>query len=225
MERVIDEFLAVFQNKAVRINDLNIGGETRCVFILESPHTAEVKYGLPVAGASGTSMARNLFGLRNDAAKPLGLLVGGALEGREDGPVPAGVLRRIGIMNVSPVPLQEIFYRRAGFRGYDDAIVLLDKIRRSAGIGRHRSEMMNRIEELLLEDFRIRLGRVAGAFNVFYVVCGNFAGTCFDEINRKGEIPPDKVLYMPHPSYNSWSRKAVYKQLVKLRNVILNTVT
>ena len=50
-----------------------ISSKTKLIFILESPHIAEVKNGVPVAGPSGATMSKKLFG--PDYAKPLGLLL------------------------------------------------------------------------------------------------------------------------------------------------------
>ncbi|MGZ4112033.1 MAG: hypothetical protein ACXVP5_06290 [Tumebacillaceae bacterium] len=44
-----------------RVPDL-IEDESRFLFLLESPHVQELKFGAPVSGTSGISMTKHLFG-------------------------------------------------------------------------------------------------------------------------------------------------------------------
>jgi hypothetical protein len=213
------DYGALCRDRTLRVDDLNIGSGTRVVFILESPHTEEVKQGVPVAGASGKAMTRFLFGGSGGPPRPLGPLVkehlgdGGCADSR------CGRIRGIGVMNVSPVPLQAAFYERTVRNHNRRLTALLESARRSAALFHHRDPELNRIEEHILGDFRSRLAgsiRVCGAL---YVVCGAFAGMYFDAAKRDAGIPPGRILRVPHPAYNSWDRGRTNESLAELKRL------
>ena len=70
-----EEYRRLFNTLATRylVNDY-VTERTKVLFILESPHVQELKYGAPVSGPSGASMSRHLFGERF-AHLPLGIVV------------------------------------------------------------------------------------------------------------------------------------------------------
>ena len=75
------------------VNDL-VYDEVRVVFVLESPHTQEVKNGYPVAGKSGNDMSKVLFGLDEAFGKL----------------IYEQIIKNIAIVNVCNYPLQKSAY-------------------------------------------------------------------------------------------------------------------
>ena len=82
------------------VRDL-LGEDTRkleLLLILESPHTQEIRTKIPLSGSAGVAASKFLFGGK-PPHEPLGLHVARRAKGRE---------LRVGLMNVSPVPLQDL---------------------------------------------------------------------------------------------------------------------
>jgi hypothetical protein len=160
--------------------------DTEVIFVLESPHTQEVKNGYPVAGKSGVDMSLVLF----DVAEPFGKLIN------------EHKLPHLGLCNISNYPLQKSAYDPAD----RDAKVLefFETIRQNPKPRKSIKGGINLVIEKMLTNFK---GRLEKHKDKKIVLCGRFAQNAFDAVFRDDEFRA--VLRVPHPSFNNW-RKARY---------------
>jgi len=100
---------------------------TDVIFVLESPHTQEVKNGYPVAGKSGNDMSKVLFGLDESFGKLI-------YEQK---------IKHIGILNVSNYPLQHSAYK--------------EEFRQNPKQRRYDKSGINPSVIKMMEDFKKRL--------------------------------------------------------------------
>lgn len=177
------------------------------IFILESPHVHELKHQAPVAGSSGKTMASTLLG--ESFNKPLGLLI------KEN--IASGFkskrLNKIGIMNVSNIPLQRKAYENPTLiQRYDTFFNLLEKLRTTNQKTTYTSAEMMELQQVLLMWFNQQLETLVD-WNCTIVPCGRFAQKFYHLSTVRGD--GWKVIYdVPHPSYNSWNQ-AKYKQKIE----------
>lgn len=179
--------------------DKVITPKTKLVFILESPHIAEVKHGVPVAGPSGATMSKKLFG--EEYNKPLGLLL---KKHREDH-VERPSLDKIGLVNVCNIPMQKRPYSQMDVEKGHDLLNRFETIRKNNHKDSFKEEELNAVQELILSKFRERLNELTD-LEATFVPCGRFAQKFF----RLANISSDNwtvIEGVPHPSYNSWSRE------------------
>lgn len=211
------------------INEITDDAEFDYLFILESPHTDEVKDRHPLAGDSGNSVTKFLLKKNNknytdeqkkELKKPFGKIVEDSYVGKDDDKKRANSLlnnKKIAIVNVSNVPLQVI---NANRKDTEEIKEKLEKIRDNAV----RSGTVGSI--CLLELFIKKLKKyiLAETRNLTIVICGEFAKRYFDAIcdggvtiseetegirkEIKGKIDATKgqirTLYVPHPSRGHW---------------------
>jgi len=204
------------------------------LFILESPHTDEVKQGHPLAGDSGKSVTKFLLKKNNknntdkrieaEMKKTFGEIVKDSYVRNDDDKKCANTLlnnKKIAIVNVSNVPLQVIDANRGDTNGIKEE---LKKIRDNA----IKNETKGSI--YLLELFINKLNKyiLPNNKNLSIVVCGDFAKRYFEKFllgDKKITINPNnknqgleantellkkqyqgaiKILYVLHPSYMQW---------------------
>lgn len=170
------------------------------IFILESPHVQELRHGAPVAGPSGATMTRHLFG-EPYARLPLGRIVKKNFEEGLGRPS----LDRVGILNVCPVPMQRTAYPNARAAEENREVFdALEGLRQANAKTEYGDAAWREAQEWILEDFRRRLrGLVDRPCAV--VPCGRFAQKFF----RLADVRSPHwtvVEGIPHPSYNSWDR-------------------
>jgi len=158
--------------------------DTKVIFVLESPHTQEVKNGYPVAGKSGVDMSLVLFGLN----EPFGKLV---YENRVNG---------VGLLNISNLPLQKSAYQNP----HAKVLEFFEIIRQNPKPRKHAKGGINLVIEKMLANFKNRLEKHK---DKKVVLCGRFAQNAFDAVFRDDEFRA--VLRVPHPSFNNW-RKVKY---------------
>lgn len=170
------------------------------IFILESPHLQELKYGVPVAGPSGATMSKHLFGEKY-AKFPLGLLVKKNADEAKNRPR----LNRIGLMNVSNIPLQSAAYGHPEVRKtYAPWFDALARIRSSNHQDEYKDALLNAIQAVMVESLREKLFKLADK-DLAIIPCGRFAQKFFRLANVTK--PNWHVIRdVPHPSYNSWDR-------------------
>ncbi|WP_270181956.1 uracil-DNA glycosylase family protein [Alkalihalobacillus sp. CinArs1] len=173
--------------------------KSRLIFILESPHVAEVKNGVPVAGASGATMAKKLFG--QEYNKPLGLL----LKKHEEDDVDRPSLDTIGLLNVCNIPMQKRPYHQNDIESAADLLERLETIRKYNHKDTFKEEELNIVQSFILHKFRERLAALLDK-EVTLVPCGRFAQKFFRLANVSSENWT-VIEDVPHPSYNSWSRE------------------
>lgn len=181
------------------------------IFMLESPHIQELKYDIPVAGSSGATMSRNLFGEQYN--KPLGLLV---KKNKELG-FERKILNKIGLFNVSEIPLQRKAYKNEALaERYSTFFDDLEKIRSTNQKLSYQSEELNELQEVLLNRFRERLAKLLDR-KLTIVPCGRFAQKFFQLADLQG--PEWHVINgVPHPSYNSWSQERYRAKIKELKD-------
>jgi hypothetical protein len=183
----------LFENlKEYFVDDL-LYENTKVIFVLESPHTQEVKNGYPVAGKSGNDMSKVLFG-RDDA-------FGKLIHEQE--------IKNIGILNVSNYPLQNSAYSHQHL----SEIEFFEKIRQNPKLRKYDKLGINPIVTKIMSDFKARLQLHR---DKKIVLCGNFAQNSFDTQFMQSEF--SSTLRVPHPSFNNWKKekyKSVIQELLK----------
>ncbi len=178
------------------------------VFLLESPHIEELKHGAPVSGASGASMSAVLFGERYGRT-PLGVMV----KRNRDGQLGRPSLDRIGLMNVSNLPLQRAAYGGPQGDGrYAPLFERMSALRQANDRVSFQDPQLNALQEILVDHLRRRLDRLS-ARPLSFVPCGRFAQKFFRLADVHSELW--RILEnIPHPSYNNW-RKPTYAAAVQ----------
>ncbi|QQE79926.1 hypothetical protein [Alicyclobacillus sp. SO9] len=198
--------------KEFTVSDI-ITPSTKLIFILESPHVQELKYGAPVSGSSGSTMTKHLFG--DEYAKfPLGRLI----RQNVDHEVHRPRLDALGLVNVCNVPMQAAAYGSSPLRQiHADAIRTLEFIRSNNQRDSYSDEQCNHGQALLVESLRRKLLKQTDA-SLVVVPCGRFAQKFFRLANVTS--PHWKVIHgIPHPSYNSWDRARYQEPVSELKSV------
>ncbi|KMM38560.1 uracil-DNA glycosylase family protein [Guptibacillus hwajinpoensis] len=172
---------------------------TKLIFILESPHIAEIKHGVPVAGPSGATMSKKLFG--EEYGKPLGLLLQKQLEESKDRPS----LDVVGLLNVCNIPMQKRPYEKEDIEQSNGFLNHLETIRISNQKSQFKDENLNNVQSFILSKFQHRLESLVDR-ELTIVPCGRFAQKFFKLANVSSQ-KWTVVEEVPHPSYNSWSRE------------------
>jgi len=159
------------------------------VFVLESPHTQEVKNGYPVAGKSGNDMSKVLFGLDEAFGKL----------------IYEQTIKNIAIVNVSNYPLQKSAYKNLQMIELEQ----FEKIRQNPKLRKYDKDGINAALKPMMEDFAKRL---SAHKDKKIVLCGNFAQAAFDSVLDETQFK--EVLRVPHPSFNNW-KKEKYKEVIQ----------
>jgi uracil-DNA glycosylase len=186
----------------------------RILFILESPHVSEVKNGYPAAGSSGIEMSKQLFAREEDEkALPLGKILFD------------GQCNSLGIMNFCSIPMQLMPYSKQEQEQMADFLSLFSTLRSSPAGKKRQNPNTEKLESILLTDFRERLTRYLSLGNVEIVIpCGRVAQAYLE---ASAVIPP-RVINVPHPSYQNWSRKqskkSVSASIEEMKNAVKMTV-
>lgn len=168
---------------------------TKVIFVLESPHTQEVKNGYPVAGKSGVDMSSVLF----DSKEPFGKLVFDKK------------VKNIGLVNISNYPLQKSAYANPNAK----VLEFFELIRQNPKPRKTAKTNINLVIEKMLSNFKSRLDKYK---DKKLVLCGNFAQNAFDIVFDKSEF--SDVLRVPHPSFNNW-KKVRYKDKIEELKVFI----
>ncbi len=163
--------------------------ETQVVFVLESPHTQEVKNGYPVAGKSGNDMSKVLFGLDESFGKL----------------IYEHSIKNIAIVNVSNYPLQKSAYKNPQMIELEQ----FEKIRQNPKLRKYDKDGINAALKPMMEDFATRL---SAHKDKKIVLCGNFAQAAFDSVLDETQFK--EILRVPHPSFNNW-KKEKYKEVIE----------
>ncbi|MBW3698535.1 hypothetical protein EK599_22935 [Vibrio sp. T187] len=189
--------------KKFQIEDLS-HQNSDAIFILESPHTQEIKAGYPAAGETGLNMSKVLF----NKEQPLGELV----KKRAILPI------RLSILNCSRIPLQSSCYV-----GEQLPPKLVDFLRIQSIFDPSVQRQKNQIKEILrseiglnaLNSFELRLhASIQMSQKAKVVVCGVIAQCFFEEVTKiQGKLRKAtdvdwkgfsfSVFYEYHPSSKS----------------------
>ncbi len=183
-----------------RVPDIFGFDDLRVLFIAESPHTDEVRFGAPFSGRSGRDMTRVLLDRVFDRKEiPEPVPFGRCMQFQ------SRFFRHFGVMNVCNLPLQEAALKEkarelpAKHRSLFDAF---KTIRGNPTAVQRQSQTVARVDAMILEDFTRRL-RSRLEPGPLIIPCGNMARAFVD----KSEVDPDPNHYLnrvPHPSYGQW---------------------
>ncbi len=176
------------------VNDL-VYDNTEVVFVLESPHTEEVKNGYPVAGKSGNDMSKVLFG----ADEAFGKLI---YEQR---------IKNIAIVNICNYPLQKSAYKNPDM----PELKQFEKIRQNPKLRKYDKDGINAVVKPMMDDFAKRLSKYK---DKKIVLCGNFAQSAFDSILDETQFK--KILRVPHPSFNNWKKEKYVDVIEELKRFV-----
>ncbi len=170
--------------------------ENKVIFVLESPHTQEVKNGYPVAGKSGVDMSKVLFALDEAFGKL----------------VHEKKVTNIGILNVCNYPMQLSAYTCSLSTSRE--MQYFEKIRQNPK-QRKKPNPINDVIQNMMDDFKSRLSLHV---DKKLVLCGNFAQSAFDSVLEEDDFK--EVLRVPHPSFNQWKRQSNKEVIDKLLEFI-----
>ncbi len=170
--------------------------DTKVIFVLESPHTQEIKNGYPVAGKSGVDMSLVLFNL----SEALGKLIN---EKKVDA---------LGLLNISNYPLQKSAYKNPNL----DALEFFELIRQNPKPRKNAKSGINIVIQKMLLDFKNRLEKHQ---DKKVVLCGRFAQSAFDEVFSDSDFLD--VLRVPHPSFNNWKKVRYKEDIEQLKRFIV----
>jgi len=169
--------------------------KAKVVFVLESPHTQEVKNGYPVAGKSGNDMSKILFGLDEAFGKLL-------YEQK---------IKYIDIVNVSNYPLQKSAYTNPDMQELKE----FEKIRQNPKPRRYDKDGINAVLNPMMDDFAKRLSKHK---DKKIVLCGNFAQSAFDSVLDETQFK--EILRVPHPSFNNWKKEKYVDVIEELKRFV-----
>lgn len=190
--------------------DSLLTADTSLIFILESPHIQEVAYGVPVAGPSGATMSKHLFGPTYN--KPLGRLLKKNTD--EDKNRPS--LNTVGLMNVSGIPMQRKAYQDDSLvKQYASFFDVMEGVRKNNHKRTFREDAWNVLQEMIIERFQQRLQQETER-PCTLVPCGRFAQKFF----RLADIHSEHwqvISQVPHPSYNSWDRERYQEAIQQVK--------
>jgi hypothetical protein len=174
------------------VDDL-ICEKNNIIFILESPHTQEVKDGYPVAGKSGVDISRILYSDNT----PFGKLVFDK------------TIDNIGLLNISNYPLQESPYK------IKNKLFEHFRLIRQNPLPRKKNIQLNKTINILLNDFYKRL---IVHKDKKIVLCGKFVQSVFYHKFNTNDF--FSVLNVPHPSFNNWHKDKYKNDILKLKEFI-----
>lgn len=173
------------------------------LILLESPHVGEMRTGTPLSGGAGQA-ALAVLAPQGSPPEDLGHFITKRHAANDT---------RIGVMNVSRVPLQLGAFRGHRFRaqvvGLDWA--LLERVRKAREdrrdqIGDQHAQAAGR---LLLPSLQDRLSQIRFATNATIVPAGRFAQRYWNSVTS---YPPANAWPVPHPSNGWWTRPSARKQ-------------
>ncbi|OCL28102.1 hypothetical protein U472_02605 [Orenia metallireducens] len=213
----MDKLSEIIENylKRYKVEDV-INQNSKILFILESPHTQEMKYGYPVAGSSGVDMTKFIYGQEfNDS---FGKIVSQVDKYSDDYPN----LTNFSILNVSSAPMQKRGLKAYKLSSNDEQVIdILEKLRVNYKTKQHKNKDWNRVKSMLLEDFKQRLLLALEKSNSikYLVPCGRFA-EAYLNLSKELEVSIAErriISEIPHPSFNQWFH---YDSMEKLRKVL-----
>jgi len=213
----MDNLSEVTENylKKYKVEDI-INQNSKILFILESPHTQEIKQGYPVAGSSGVDMTKFIYG--QDYKDAFGKIVS-QIDKYSD---KYSNLSDFSILNVSSAPMQKEGLKTHKLSSNDELVIdILEKLRVNYKSKRHKNKDWNRVKSILLEDFkrRLLLALEQNSSIDYLIPCGRFAETYLNLIKElEMSIEERRIISeIPHPSFNQWFH---YDSMEKLRKIL-----
>jgi hypothetical protein len=181
------------------------------LFVLESPHIAEVSTGVPLAGSSGiivTEVLKMALGLM-DNCTPFGVLIRDNLQNY-----------KIGIMNSSPIPLQWDAYKdmNPASRKF---VKTLETIRKNAVPRTQKTKYgtakeINRVIDLIRFNLKRRINRAPITANTIVILCGDFSKIIWPACT---DLRVKKLHELPHPSRGQWFEPKNISKVLELKRL------
>ena len=191
------------------------------VLLLESPHIMEVEAGHPLAGPTGemvTCALSDTLGLQGeDRKRPFGKLLS------DPSTRPSA---RIGVMNVSQLPMQAGPYcdsirQAVGPLALNQLTRCFSTILGNPGAQRRRNDLTREVEGFLQRDLLARIERTSPG--TCFVLCGRLAENLFlKATHSSGNRWPSHCPAMPHPARGRWSRANQLDKLNRLKRLLRN---
>jgi hypothetical protein len=169
------------------------------IFILESPHVEEIKFGVPVAGASGRMMTKVL--LHDESKEPFGKIISTAIFSNFKDASP--FIKSVGIMNICRIPLQAAAYGQDTQCKHRGFLTLLEQIRTRPDTHNYKIPELKYVREIICNDFATQLQNLPTGHKIF-IPCGKFAQSFFYRTSSIIKGDWDMIEGVPHPSRNQW---------------------
>ncbi len=200
MKEFIAEVLDYFKN--YRIEDV-INLDSKILFILESPHTQEVKNDYPVAGDSGVEMTKFIYGYDNNDA--FGKILANPVEYKNK----YKQLHKFSIMNISSAPMQKAALSSYHLSNKEEEVLnILEKLRVNYKTKKHKNSYWNQVKNIIINDFELRLKEyVQQVKGITYIIpCGRLAESYLNLIDEEiYSVNNIRIISdIPHPSFNQW---------------------
>ena len=206
-------YRAIFNNIAHThlVPDI-IPEKAKFLFILESPHIQELKFGAPVSGSSGTSMTQHLF--PSIQKLPLGQLLLTEQERATMNPA----IELVALMNACQIPLQKTAYQGSPITekfsvelGYFEEIRVANQKRSFA------NDHLETIQQVIANSLRKKLFSLTDR-QLYVIPCGKFAQK-FAALANVTSPNWEWIDGIPHPSYNNWSKADYQLAVNKLTSI------
>ncbi len=187
------------------VRSISKKGNSVVVFILESPHTDEIRKKHPLAGKSGKSISQ-LFGKK----EPIGSLIKNSL------------VKNVAIVNVCNIPMNISAYKCSDLEKLNCFnLILLNWLRKTIGTNRkaisHKfrdcSKEKQKMIKKITDDLRKRLCALKKELpnkQIVVVPCGNVAMAFWKKVVCKNNSV-SVIEDIPHPSRNQWKKKVLNK--------------
>ena len=217
-DSLINHYRSIFNEiaKSHLVPDI-IPEKATFLFILESPHIQELKFGAPVSGASGLSMTQHLFADRFQL--PLGQLAIAAKNNELQDPL----LDHVALMNACQVPLQKAAYADSPIMDkYQTEWSLFEEIRVTNQKLSYSNEALDAIQQVIAGSLHKKLQKLTDRA-LYIIPCGKFAQK-FSQLASVSSPNWEWVDGIPHPSYHNWSKLSYRTAVDRLIALFSSTV-
>ncbi len=217
-DSLINHYRSIFNEiaKSHLVPDI-IPEKATFLFILESPHTQELKFGAPVSGASGLSMTHHLFADRFQL--PLGQLAIAAKNNELQDPL----LAHVALMNACQVPLQKSAYAGSPIMDkYQKEWSLFEEIRVTNQKLSYSNEALDSIQQVIAGSLHKKLQKLTDRA-LYIIPCGKFAQK-FSQLASVASPNWEWIDGIPHPSYHNWSKPSYRAAVDRLIALFSSTV-
>jgi len=181
----------------------------KLLLILESPHVDELATKTPVSGKAGTAALQYLLSAHS------GERLGSYVRAKHD----AGDYR-VGILNVSNVPLQKKALDSSGIKSalsvHDWTVIRRVRTSSARSLMGTRCAEANAARGILLRGLQRRVDALNLDADCVVVPCGAFARRFVRELHRLPGAAPLEVL---HPSRRQWLNNGSHPNLLTLREL------
>jgi NADH/NAD ratio-sensing transcriptional regulator Rex len=198
------------------VRNISKKGNAVVVFILESPHTDEIKKKYPLAGNSGKAVSK-LFNQK----KPIGALIN------------EKEIKDVAIVNVCNIPMNISAYKCSDLEKINCFdLILLNWLRKTIGTDRKAidhnfkdcKEEKKEMIEKIVDDMKARLCRLQSKLKTKQIVvvpCGNVAAAFWKKVVCKNNSV-SVIEDIPHPSRNQWTENVLNK--LKENNIVKSVI-